>query len=383
MNLADIQARETLFYANTFGRLPVAAVRGKGVYLYDINGARYLDFFAGIAVNSIGHCHPQVVKAIREQAGKLIHTSNWLYTLPQIDLAQRLEKLTGMEKCFISNDGTEAVECAIKLARKSTGKSGIIAMEQGFHGRTLGSLSLTWEDKYRKPYLPIVPYMTFAPYNDIKSAEKAITKNTAAVIVEPIQNEAGIIVPDAGYLRALRALTEEKGVLLILDEIATGFGRTGKMFAYQHEKIQPDIICLAKAMGGGFPIGATLYKGMDFEKGQHGGTFVGNPLACAAALASINVITKEHLDKKAAETGDYLMKKLMKDGHAAHGKGLMLGIDVPNGRKTVLDLIKKKILTIHSKNTVRVLPPLTIKKSHCDQFIKALNEVNPNGTKHY
>jgi acetylornithine/N-succinyldiaminopimelate aminotransferase len=375
MNLQDVIQWETRVYANTFSRLPAAIARGKGVHLYDINGVKYLDFFSGIAVNNTGHCHPQVVKAVRKQAGLLMHTSNWLYTLPQLKLAEKLEKLSGMEKCFLSNDGSESVECAIKLARKATGKKGIIAMEQGFHGRTLGALSLTWEEKYRKPYLPIVPYMTFTPYNNIKAVERAINKDTAAVIVEPIQNESGINIPDAGYLQALRRLTQEKDVLLILDEVATGFGRTGKMFAFQHENIKPDILCLAKALGGGFPIGATLYSNMDFEKGEHGGTFVGNPLACAAALAAVDVIAGQKLDVKAQKTGKYLLKQFSSSGHKARGMGLMIGVDAADGKKTVLELMKQRILTINSKNTVRILPPLIVNKKHCDTLIEALNKV--------
>lgn len=375
MNLNDIQKLESRVYANTFRRLPVAVVRGRGVYLYDINNIRYLDFFSGIAVNSVGHCHPKVVAAIRKQAGLLIHTSNWLYTLPQLKLAEKLERLTGLEKCFLSNDGSETVECAIKIAKKKTGKKEIIAMKSSFHGRTLGALSLTWEGKYRKPYKPLVPGMKFIEYNNIDALKKTITKKTAAVIMEPIQNEAGIIIPDDGFMADIRRLTQEKNILLILDEIGTGFGRTGKMFAFQHEKIKPDILCLAKALGGGFPIGATLYSGMDFEKGEHGGTFVGNPLACAAALAAVDVILKQKLDSKASKLGKYLLEQLKACGHKARGKGLMIGIDVKNGRETILNLIKQKIITINSKNTVRILPPLTINKKHCNQFINTLNKV--------
>jgi predicted acetylornithine/succinylornithine family transaminase len=375
MKLSDIQKKEAGVYANTFGRLPLAVVRGKGPYLFDVNNRRFLDFFSGIAVNSLGHCHPKVVSAIRKQAGLLIHSSNWLYTLPQLELAERLERLSGLEKCFLTNDGSEAVECAIKLARKSTGKNKIIAMKNSFHGRTLGALSLTWEDKYRKPYEPLVPGMGFVDYNDTKALERALTSDTAAVIMEPVQNEAGVLLPDEGFMADVRELTERKGVLLILDEIGTGLGRTGKMFAFQHEKVKPDILCLSKALGGGFPIGATLYSGMDFEKGEHGGTFVGNPLACAAALAAVKVIVEEKLDRNADKQGKYLLDKLSELGCSVRGKGLMIGMDVADGRSTVLRLIEERILTINSKNTVRILPPLIIKKAHCDKFIAAVSKV--------
>ena len=375
MKLSDIQKKEAGVYANTFGRLPLAVVRGKGPYLFDVNNRRFLDFFSGIAVNSLGHCHPKVVSAIRKQAGLLIHSSNWLYTLPQLELAERLERLSGLEKCFLTNDGSEAVECAIKLARKSTGKNKIIAMKNSFHGRTLGALSLTWEDKYRKPYEPLVPGMGFVDYNDIMALKRALTSDTAAVIMEPVQNEAGVLLPDEGFMADVRELTERKGVLLILDEIGTGLGRTGKMFAFQHEKVKPDILCLSKALGGGFPIGATLYSGMDFEKGEHGGTFVGNPLACAAALAAVKVIVEEKLDRNADKQGKYLLDKLSELGCSVRGKGLMIGMDVADGRSTVLRLIEERILTINSKNTVRILQPLIIKKAHCDKFIAAVSKV--------
>jgi len=348
--------------------------RGKGVYLYGTDGTRYLDFFSGIAVNSVGHCHPKVVEAIRKQAGMLMHASNWVYTLPQLELAQKLEKLVGLKKCFLTNDGSEAVECAIKLAKKHTGKKQIIAMKNSFHGRTLGALSLTWEHKYRDAYQPLVPGMKFVEYNNLNAIKKAVTKDTAAVILEPIQNEAGVIVPAEGFLAEVRELTRKKDVLMILDEVGTGFGRTGKMFAFQHEKARPDILCLAKALGGGFPIGATLYSGMDFQKGEHGGTFVGNPLACAAALAAVDVTVKEKLDQKARKTGAYLLRKLLEGGHKARGKGLMIGVDVANGKQTVLNLIQQKILTINSGDTVRLLPPLAIEKRHCDQLAAALKK---------
>jgi len=225
MDLNEIQKLESMVYANTFNRLPVAIKKGRGMYLYDVNNRRYLDMFAGIAVNSLGHCHPEVVKTIREQSKILIHTSNWFYTLPQLELAQLLVKITGLKRAFITNDGTEAVETAIKLARKTTGKGEIIAMKNAFHGRTLGALSLTWGERYRKPFLPLVPEMKFVEYNDVDALERSITDKTAAVIVEPIQGESGVIIPDDNYLKEVRELTEEREVLLILDEIQTGFGR--------------------------------------------------------------------------------------------------------------------------------------------------------------
>lgn len=374
MNFEEIKNLESRLFAHTFSRLPVAIARGSGMYLWDVDDKKYLDMFSGIAVNSVGNCHPKVVKAIKEQAQTLMHVSNWLYTVPQLKLAGELIRITGQEKIFITNDGTEAVECAIKLARKSTGKKEIIAMEGAFHGRTLGSLSITWGEKYRTPFQPLVAGMKFVGYNNVDAVKSAITDDTAAVIVEPIQGESGVIVPDEGYLTGLRELTHEKNVLLIVDEVQTGFGRTGKMFAYEHEGVKPDILCLAKALGGGFPIGATLFNGMDFEPGQHGGTMIGNPLACAAALASIRVIKEDKLVENSQKMGNYLMKNL--DG--ARGKGLMVGIETPSPEKKVLELIEEGVLAIYSKDAIRALPPLIIEKNHIDTFLNAM-EVIMNG----
>jgi len=375
MDLNEIQKLESMVYANTFNRLPVAIKKGRGMYLYDVNDKRYLDMFAGIAVNSLGHCHPEVVKTIREQSEILIHTSNWFYTIPQLELAQLLVKITGLKRAFITNDGTEAVETAIKLARKTTGKGEIIAMKNAFHGRTLGALSLTWGERYRKPFLPLVPEMKFVEYNDVDALERSITDKTAAVIVEPIQGESGVIIPDDNYLKEVRELTEEREVLLILDEIQTGFGRTGKMFAFQHSGIEPDILCLAKGLGGGFPIGATLFSCNDFEPGEHGGTFIGNPLACAVAKTVVRVIMEKKLVKNSERLGSYLLRELRERNLSVRGKGLMIGIDVSDGKRSVLDLIEKGVLTIYSGNTVRVLPPLIIEKKHADQFLSAVEDI--------
>jgi len=369
MNLDEIQKLESRIYSQVFSRLPVAIDHGKGMYVYDTKGKKYLDMCAGIAVCSLGHSHPKIIKAIKEQAEKLIHCSNWFYTLPQLELAELLTSLTGMEKAFITNSGTEAAEAAIKLARKATGKPEIIAMENAFHGRTLGALSLTWGEKYRKPFLPLVPEMKFAKYNDIESLKNSISDKTAAVILEAIQGEAGVLIPDDNYLKEVRELTESNGILLILDEIQTGFGRTGKLFAYEHSGIKPDIICLAKGMGGGFPVGAIAFRCPDFEAGEHGGTYIGNPLACAVAKTVIETILSDKLVENSAEIGRYLLDSLPE---GARGKGLMIGIPVEDGRKKVIELIEKGILTIYSENTVRVLPPLIIEKEHADEFLAAV-----------
>ncbi|MCX6694791.1 MAG: aspartate aminotransferase family protein [Candidatus Altiarchaeota archaeon] len=366
---------EAKYHSQVFGRFPVALVKGKGPYVWDASGKKYLDFFAGIAVVSLGHCHPKVVSALKKQAETLWHVSNWYYTQPQAELAELLCKLTGMEKVFFTNDGTESTECAIKLARKASGKKEIIAFKNSFHGRTMGALSLTWAEKYRKPFEPLVPGMKFVDYNNLSALEQALTSETAAVIVGPIQGEAGVLVPDPGYLKGVRELTEKKGVLMIMDECQTGFGRTGDMFAFKGEGIMPDMICLAKALGNGFPIGATLFRGFDFERGQHGGTFLGGPLACAVAKATVETIVKEKLHLNARKQGAYLMKEVSGLGLKCRGKGLMVGLETTDGRKTIEKLIKEGVLTVPSGNTVRLLPPLNIGRKHVDEFINHLAKI--------
>ncbi len=375
MKFNEIKATESRYYSSVFNRLPVAITRGSGVYVWNNNNQRYLDFFSGIAVNATGHCHPTVVKAIKKQAETLMHTSNWVYTTPQLKLAEKLVKLTRQDKVFLTNDGTETIECAIKIARKVSGKTEIIAMKNSFHGRTMGSLSLTWNEKFKKPFKPMLPGATFVEYNNIKALRKAVSRKTAAVIVEPIQGEAGVIIPDDGYLTAVRELTEKKNILMILDEVQTGFGRTGKMFAYEYEKVTPDILCLAKAMGSGFPIGATLFNSFDFKQSEHGGTFLGNPLACSAALASIDVIKKQKLAENSNKIGKTIMEKLRAINLDARGRGLMIGVKSADGKKTVLELLEKRVLTIYSDNTVRILPPLIVNKKHVKTFVNKAGEV--------
>ncbi len=370
MDFDEIKKMEELFYSNTFTRLPVALERGEGMYLYDFDGNRYLDMFAGIAVNCLGHGHPAVLEALERQSRKLLHVSNWFYTLPQLELAELLVGITGMERAFLTNSGSEAVEAAIKLVRARTGRKEIIAMENAFHGRTLGALSLTWEEKYREPFQPLVPGMRFVRYDDIDSLEDEINKNTAAVILEPILGEAGVIIPEKNYLKAVRDLTLDRGVLLIVDEVQTGFGRTGELFAFQKSGVKPDIVCLAKGLGSGFPVGAMLSSGMDFRPGEHGGTFIGNPLACEVAKTVVETIIRDRLHVNAREIGSYLKKKLEGEGFDVRGVGLMIGVGTEDGRSRVLELIREGVLTIYSGNTVRLLPPLIIEKKHADEFLQ-------------
>ncbi|ODS35010.1 MAG: hypothetical protein A7316_04600 [Candidatus Altiarchaeales archaeon WOR_SM1_86-2] len=379
MNFNEIKELEQRYYANVFSRLPVAITHGKGMYLYDVDNKEYLDMFAGVAVSSVGHAHPKVVEAIESQAKKLIHTSNWVYTTPQLELAEMLCELTDMSRVFFTNDGTEAVECALKLSHRMTKKNKFVAFKGAFHGRTLGSLGLTYGEKVRSGFNEILNKNYFVDYNDADALERLIKdkQDIAAVIIEPVQGESGVIVPDDGYLAEVRRITEDNGVLLIVDEIQTGFGRTGKLFSCEHEGVKPDIICLAKGMGGGFPIGATLFRdGLDFEKGEHGGTYLGSPLACSVSKAVIEIIQDEKLVENSRLTGKYLLDNLLDSGFNARGRGLMIGIDVSSvssGKEVVLDLIKEGILSIYSGDVVRVLPPLIITKHQADLFSEKIN----------
>ena len=374
MDFKHAVKREQECFAQVFDRLPVLLVKGKGSFVWDDAGRRYVDGFGGVAVSSVGHAHPKLLKAICAQAGKLMHVSNWVYSEPQITLAEKLVKLTGMERVFFNNDGAGAVETAFKLARKHTGRKEIIAMEQGFHGRTFGALSATWTEKYRKPFEPLVPGFKFAKYDDIESLNATITDDTAAVIVEPIQGEAGVLVPGKDYLKQVRELTERKGVDMIVDEIQTGFGRTGCWFEHQRYGIEPDVVVMAKGLGGGFPIGAVSYHGMDFERGQHGGTFNGSPLACTVGNTVIDMIKKEKLVQNSKKVGDYILKELRKKAEA-RGRGLMIGVPVADGKKAALECIKRGVLLIYSGNTLRILPPLNIKKSEAKIILGAVFEV--------
>jgi len=373
MKLEQARELEKRYIAQVFSRLPVLLIKGKGNYVYDDTGKKYLDLFAGIAVSSVGHAHPKVVKTLKDQASKLMHSSNWVYSEPQLELAETLVKITGMERVFYTNDGSGAVETAFKLARKKTGKTQVISTEQAFHGRTMGALSATWTEKYRKPFEPLIPGFKFVRYNDVDALRDAITDETAAMIVEPIQGEAGVVVPDADYLRMVRELTSEKGVVMIVDEIQTGFGRTGRWFDYQRSGIRPDIVCMAKGIAGGFPMGAVAYRGMDFETGQHGGTFNGSPLACAVANTVIDVIKRERLMENAGKMGSFLLKELSDKG--IRGRGLILGVDVDDGHKRSVELIRRGAVAIYSGNTLRILPPLTIKKKEAQYIIRLINEV--------
>lgn len=368
---------------NTYTRQPIAIKKACGAVVTDVNGKEYIDCVAGIAVNNVGHCHPAVVEAINRQAGQLIHVSNLYYTEQQALLAEQLVNLTGMDRVFFCNSGAEAVEGALKLARKTTGKKEFIAAEHAFHGRTRGALSVTHKEKYRKPFEPLAPAV-FVPYNDADSIRAAITDDTAGVILEPVQGEAGVIIPSEDYLKEVREICDETGTLMILDEVQTGFGRTGKWFAREHSGIEPDIMTLAKAMGGGFPMGAMLARedvASNFGRGDHASTFGGNVLSCAAALATIKVIKKEKLVEKSNELGAYLMKKLKGLNRdyikEVRGKGLMVGMELSIKCEDLVDRARERgvLLNCTSDSVLRFVPPLTITREQLDKAVGALDEI--------
>jgi acetylornithine/N-succinyldiaminopimelate aminotransferase len=386
MDTEEIIEMDAKYVMHTYGRHKIALVKGKGSTVWDAEGKKYIDCVAGIAVNNIGHANPKVADAICKQAKKLIHTSNLYYTEEQVTLAKLLSEVSPHQKSFFCNSGAEANEGAIKLARKHTGKGGIIAMNNSFHGRTITTITATGQPKYQKGFEPLTPGFKHVPYGDIKAVSDAIDQNTAAVLVEPIQGESGVIVPPDGYLKDLKKVCTDNNVLLIFDEVQTGFGRTGEMFASQTFGVTPDITTLAKAIAGGFPMGAVMASNdvaETFEPGDHAATFGGNPLACAAAKASINFILDENLLDKSKEMGAYFISKLnqIKEQNSVvtevRGKGLMIGVELSIECGKIIDELFAKgvIVNCAAGNVLRFVPPLTISKQEIDNVISALDEV--------
>lgn len=383
LNYDEIVGKYEKYIFQTYTRQPIAIKEAHGAIVVDVDGKEYIDCVAGIAVNNVGHCHPAVVDAIKRQAEQLIHVSNLYYTEDQALLAEELAGLSGMDRVFYCNSGAEAVEGALKLARKTSGKKEFIATEHAFHGRTRGALSVTHKEKYRKPFEPLAPAV-FVPYNDAEAIRSAINGNTAGVILEPIQGEGGVIIPSNDYLREVREICDEKGALMILDEVQTGFGRTGKWFAREHSGISPDIMTTAKAIGGGFPMGAMLAReevASNFERGDHASTFGGNGLACAAALANIEVIKKEKLVKRSQDMGNYLMKKLRELNKDyvmdIRGKGLMVGMELSIKCEDIVAKARENgvLLNCTSESVLRFVPPLTITKQQLDKAVSVLDEI--------
>jgi len=383
LNYDEIVGKYEKYVFQTYTRQPIAIREAHGAVVMDVDGKEYIDCVAGIAVNNVGHCHPAVVDAIKRQAEQLIHVSNLYYTENQALLAEELVGLSGMDRVFYCNSGAEAVEGALKLARKASGKKEFIATEHAFHGRTRGALSVTHKEKYRKPFEPLAPAV-FVPYNDAQAIRSAINENTAGVILEPIQGEGGVIIPSDDYLREVREICNEKGTLMIMDEVQTGFGRTGKWFAREHSGIRPDIMTAAKAMGGGFPMGAMLAReevAANFVRGDHASTFGGNALACAAALANIEVIKKERLVKRSQDLGNYLMKKLKELNKDyvldIRGKGLMVGMELSIKCEDIVAKAREKgvLLNCTSESVLRFVPPLIITKQQLDTAVSVLDEI--------
>ena len=382
---------ESKLFMSVFRRTQVVIVRGEGSRVWDENGKCYLDMIAGIAVNCLGHSHPVVVNALREQAGKLIHTSNLFYTTPQLELAQLLVDHSALDRVFFCNSGAEANEGAIKLARKYgkyelNGAYEIISADHSFHGRTLTTVAATGKAAYQKDFVPLPPGFVIVPYNDIDAIVKATTEKTCAVLLEPIQGEGGVNIPDERYLIDVRAWCDEKKLLLILDEVQTGMARTGTMWAYQQFGVEPDVMTLAKGLAGGVPIGAFLCKEhcSVLQPGDHGSTFGGNPLACATGAAVVKYVVDNDIPSAVRKTGAHLMDRLL-DLKARHpeirdvrGRGLLAAIELEEERAAaVLNSCVEKGLLINnvSANTLRLAPALTITETEIDEGIDIIDSV--------
>ena len=389
--MATIAERERLVYMHTFVRQPIVLVRGAGCYVWDDQGRRYLDLVAGIAVDVLGHSHPRLVKAITEQAGTLIQVSNLYYSVPQIELAERLTRLTGMDEVFFANSGAEANEGAIKLARKfgktrRGGAFGIITADHSFHGRTLATLAATGQEKYQLPFAPLPPGFSHVPFNDFDALQAATTDETVAIMLEPVQGESGIHLGSNGYLQSVREWCDRKGLLLILDEIQSGVGRTGTFLAAEGYGVVPDVVTLAKGICGGLPAGAVLARRefSCFEPGDHGSTQGGNPLVCAAGVATLDTIVDEGLMANAAAVGlaflDGLLVLQQKRGaiQAVRGRGLMLAVDLKEPRAAeIVEAARSHGVLVNSTgpNTIRMVPPLILSMEQVSEALDVLDGI--------
>ena len=374
-----------------YARYPVAFVRGEGAWLWDADGRRYLDFFSGLAVNNLGHAHPRVLAAIRAQSEKLLHASNVYYNEPAARLGQLLTRHSFADRVFFGNSGAEANEAAIKLARRygsvaGGGRYEILTTLGSFHGRTLATLSATAQEKYQSGFQPLVPGFRYVPFGDVRALADAVREETIGILVEPIQGEGGVNVPPVGYLRNLRDLCDAKGLLLMLDEIQTGMGRTGRLFAYEHEDVRPDIVTVAKALGGGVPIGAMLATEAIAEvldTGSHGSTFGGNPLACAAGVAVVEALLGDGVLQNCRAMGERIRERL--EGLRAErpmirdirGRGLILGIELDRpGRPLVAAALEQGlVINCTADRVIRLLPPLTIGAEEVDHGLSILEKL--------
>ncbi len=378
---ARIMKLEQESVIQTYTRQPILLVRGSGARVWDATGKEYIDFVAGVAVNIVGHCHPAVVEAIARQAKELIHTSNLYYTENQVFLAEELKTLTGMDRAFFCNSGAESVEAALKLARRATGRSEIVAAVHSFHGRTLGSLGATYKPMYREPFRPLLE-AKFVPFDDPEALAAAVSKETSAVILEPVQGEGGVNVPHPEYLRAARSICDDCGALLVLDEVQTGFGRTGKWFGKEHSGVLPDAMTLAKGIAGGLPMGAMLAAepvSDVFQRGDHASTFGGGPLVSAAALASIGAIKSERLVERSEAMGAYLRSRLSEeiDAREVRGLGLMVGVELEANCPEIVSAARERgvLLNATSEHVLRMVPPLVVGREEIDRVVKVLGEI--------
>jgi acetylornithine/N-succinyldiaminopimelate aminotransferase len=392
MPTEELREAAAKYLMQTYTRQPISIVRGRGARVYDLEGREYIDFVGGIAVNVLGHGHPDLVHAIQRQAAQLIHVSNLYYTEPQVQLAKILVEHSFADRVFFCNSGAEANEAAIKLARRyAHAKYGpdrfeIITMKNSFHGRTLATITATGQDKVQKGFEPLMPGFTYAPFNDFEAIEAMAGERTAGIMLEPIQGEGGVHVADREYLQRLREFCAKRDILLIFDEVQTGMGRTGTLFAYQQMGVEPDIMTLAKGLGGGMPIGACLAKepvAAAFQPGAHASTFGGNPLACAASLAVCRALLEGSVLDNAKRMGEYLVQGLTKckDRHRSvrevRGLGLLQGMELDIDAKTVVAdcLVRGVLVNATSERVLRFVPPLVITQREIDKLLETLTAI--------
>ena len=391
MELNELIQLDNTYHMTTYSRLPVTFVKGRGTKLWDDTGKEYLDLVSGIGVANVGHCHPMVIDAIKNQVETLMHVSNLFYTEPQLELAKKMAEISFGDRCFFGNSGAEANEGAIKLARRYAKIKGrnayeIITALRSFHGRTMKTLAATGQPDKQRPFEPLPPGFKHVPLNDIEALKKEINEKTCAVMLEVIQGEGGVYPCDAGYLKEVRTLCDEYDILLIFDEVQTGMGRTGNMFAYEGVGVEPDIMTLAKGIGSGLPIGVVVARDEValFKPGEHGSTFGGGPVVCAAALATIKVIEEERLVDNSRNVGAYMKGKLeaMKESGSLikdiRGTGLMLAIELTEdkARGIILDLLEEGIIANNiGNNIIRFLPPLSITEAEVDRALSILERL--------
>ncbi len=382
---ATVYEIEDRYGSGAYGKRPTALVRGQGVYVWDIDGNRYLDATSGQGVAALGHCHPAVVAAVNAQASTLVSIHESFYNDRRAELYTLLDSITpaDLSRFFLCNSGAEAIEGALKVAKLLTGRVGIVAAKRAFHGRTTGALSMTWTPKYRKPFQAWLPAVEHVAFNDIAAAVEAITPETAAVVVESVQGEGGVHPAANEYLQALRERCDQTGAMLIMDEIQTGFGRTGKWFGFEHADILPDIVALAKAIGGGLPMGAVCWRAAHgpIDRASHGSTFGGNPLACAAAIATLTTIRDQGIVERARSHGEWLMDELaalnLRGVRSVRGRGLMIGLELRGRVTPVLKALQEQgVLALPAGlNTLRLLPPLNISRDELRAVMDAIHEV--------